>query len=196
MCVYVRTYVYIKHQQPQQAHQNQPPPQQQPPPRAPLPPGPPPAAMDTTQAVMSAQANLLRSMAQQVQAGTAPPGMKAATLALMQARAAMMASMGMPVFGLPAQMQGLQGVMAMPSHGAAAAPRPADSVTVASLLKRPGRLSRPERIFVILRGLPGAGKTRVARTLRDIEVCIHTQGASGADTTPQHCGREDSKGGV
>jgi adenylylsulfate kinase-like enzyme len=27
-----------------------------------------------------------------------------------------------------------------------------------------------QRIFIILRGLPGAGKSRVARTLRDIEV--------------------------
>jgi YLP motif-containing protein 1 len=42
--------------------------------------------------------------------------------------------------------------------------------TVASIFKRPGRLKRPPRIFIILRGLPGAGKSRVARTLRDIEV--------------------------
>ena len=55
-----------------------------------------------------------------------------------------------------------------------APPRPAPTVRVADILKRPGRLKRPERIFIILRGLPGAGKTRVGRTLRDIEVaCIY-----------------------
>jgi YLP motif-containing protein 1 len=37
-------------------------------------------------------------------------------------------------------------------------------------MRRPGRLKRPERICIVLRGLPGAGKSRVARTLRDIEV--------------------------
>jgi len=34
---------------------------------------------------------------------------------------------------------------------------------------KPGRESRPDRICVILRGLPGSGKTYVARKLRDIE---------------------------
>jgi hypothetical protein len=33
----------------------------------------------------------------------------------------------------------------------------------ADLLRRPGRLSRPERLVVVLRGLPGAG----AAALRD-----------------------------
>jgi len=40
----------------------------------------------------------------------------------------------------------------------------------ADLLRRPGRARRPARIVVILRGLPGAGKSRTARTIRDIEV--------------------------
>lgn len=34
----------------------------------------------------------------------------------------------------------------------------------------PGRAKRPRRIAVVLRGLPGSGKTRVAGRLRDIEV--------------------------
>jgi YLP motif-containing protein 1 len=46
----------------------------------------------------------------------------------------------------------------------------APTYNVADLMRRPGRLKRPERICIVLRGLPGAGKSRVARTLRDIEV--------------------------
>jgi len=34
----------------------------------------------------------------------------------------------------------------------------------------PGRTRRPARIAVILRGLPGSGKSRTGRTIRDIEV--------------------------
>jgi YLP motif-containing protein 1 len=33
----------------------------------------------------------------------------------------------------------------------------------------PGRLSRPKRILVILRGLPGSGKSHVARVIRETE---------------------------
>ncbi|XP_068610149.1 YLP motif-containing protein 1-like [Brachionichthys hirsutus] len=38
------------------------------------------------------------------------------------------------------------------------------------ILKPPGRLSRPERIVVIMRGLPGSGKSHVAKLIRDKEV--------------------------
>ncbi|KAM3860949.1 uncharacterized protein ylpm1 [Diretmus argenteus] len=38
------------------------------------------------------------------------------------------------------------------------------------LLKPPGRLSRPERIVIIMRGLPGSGKSHVAKLIRDKEV--------------------------
>ncbi|XP_034018279.1 YLP motif-containing protein 1 isoform X2 [Thalassophryne amazonica] len=38
------------------------------------------------------------------------------------------------------------------------------------LLKSPGRLSRPERIVIIMRGLPGSGKSHVAKLIRDKEV--------------------------
>uniref|UniRef100_A0A3P8PQK7 YLP motif-containing protein 1 n=1 Tax=Astatotilapia calliptera TaxID=8154 RepID=A0A3P8PQK7_ASTCA len=38
------------------------------------------------------------------------------------------------------------------------------------ILKLPGRLSRPERIVIIMRGLPGSGKTHVAKLIRDKEV--------------------------
>ncbi|XP_023259238.1 YLP motif-containing protein 1 isoform X2 [Seriola lalandi dorsalis] len=38
------------------------------------------------------------------------------------------------------------------------------------ILKPPGRSSRPERIVIIMRGLPGSGKSHVARLIRDKEV--------------------------
>ncbi|XP_054616961.1 YLP motif-containing protein 1 isoform X2 [Dunckerocampus dactyliophorus] len=41
---------------------------------------------------------------------------------------------------------------------------------VDDILKPPGRQSRPERIVVIMRGLPGSGKSHVAKLIRDKEV--------------------------
>ncbi|XP_073442991.1 YLP motif-containing protein 1 [Dendrobates tinctorius] len=41
---------------------------------------------------------------------------------------------------------------------------------VDDLLKKPGRGNRPDRIVVIMRGLPGSGKTHVAKLIRDKEV--------------------------
>ncbi|XP_023148190.2 YLP motif-containing protein 1 isoform X2 [Amphiprion ocellaris] len=38
------------------------------------------------------------------------------------------------------------------------------------ILKPPGRMSRPERIVIIMRGLPGSGKSHVAKLIRDKEV--------------------------
>ncbi|XP_062293464.1 YLP motif-containing protein 1 [Scomber scombrus] len=38
------------------------------------------------------------------------------------------------------------------------------------ILKPPGRLTRPERIVIIMRGLPGSGKSHVAKLIRDKEV--------------------------
>ncbi|XP_005170211.2 YLP motif-containing protein 1 isoform X1 [Danio rerio] len=38
------------------------------------------------------------------------------------------------------------------------------------ILKPPGRSSRPDRIVVIMRGLPGSGKSHVAKLIRDKEV--------------------------
>lgn len=38
------------------------------------------------------------------------------------------------------------------------------------ILKPPGRTSRPERIVIIMRGLPGSGKSHVAKLIRDKEV--------------------------
>uniref|UniRef100_A0A3P9LMZ3 YLP motif-containing protein 1 n=1 Tax=Oryzias latipes TaxID=8090 RepID=A0A3P9LMZ3_ORYLA len=38
------------------------------------------------------------------------------------------------------------------------------------ILKPPGRLSRPDRIVIIMRGLPGSGKSHVAKLIRDKEV--------------------------
>ncbi|XP_035277898.1 YLP motif-containing protein 1 [Anguilla anguilla] len=41
---------------------------------------------------------------------------------------------------------------------------------VDDILKMPGRESRPERIVIIMRGLPGSGKSHVAKLIRDKEV--------------------------
>ncbi|XP_066550129.1 YLP motif-containing protein 1 isoform X2 [Amia ocellicauda] len=45
-----------------------------------------------------------------------------------------------------------------------------DTKNVDDILKPPGRESRPERIVIIMRGLPGSGKTHVAKLIRDKEV--------------------------
>ncbi|XP_069807271.1 YLP motif-containing protein 1 isoform X2 [Dendropsophus ebraccatus] len=45
-----------------------------------------------------------------------------------------------------------------------------ETKNVDDLLKKPGRASRPDRIVVIMRGLPGSGKTHVAKLIRDKEV--------------------------
>ncbi|XP_076874241.1 uncharacterized protein ylpm1 isoform X2 [Brachyhypopomus gauderio] len=41
---------------------------------------------------------------------------------------------------------------------------------VEDLLKSPGRVNRPDRIVVIMRGLPGSGKSHLAKLIRDKEV--------------------------
>ena len=41
---------------------------------------------------------------------------------------------------------------------------------VLELVKSPGRLKRPKRIAIIIRGAPGSGKSHLARKLRDAEV--------------------------
>eukprot|EP00240_Pyramimonas_obovata_P000440 CAMPEP_0118928990 /NCGR_PEP_ID=MMETSP1169-20130426/6122_1 /TAXON_ID=36882 /ORGANISM="Pyramimonas obovata, Strain CCMP722" /LENGTH=570 /DNA_ID=CAMNT_0006871103 /DNA_START=38 /DNA_END=1746 /DNA_ORIENTATION=- len=46
----------------------------------------------------------------------------------------------------------------------------ATTVAAKTLFKPPDRAKRPRMIAVILRGLPGSGKTRVAQALRDVEV--------------------------
>ncbi|KAH7372466.1 hypothetical protein KP509_17G006000 [Ceratopteris richardii] len=43
-------------------------------------------------------------------------------------------------------------------------------VDAVSIFRSPGRLTRPERFVVILRGLPGSGKSYLAKALRDVEV--------------------------
>ncbi|XP_069591837.1 YLP motif-containing protein 1 [Ranitomeya imitator] len=45
-----------------------------------------------------------------------------------------------------------------------------ETKNVDDLLKKPGRGNRPDRIVVIMRGLPGSGKTHVAKLIRDKEV--------------------------
>ncbi|XP_068110635.1 YLP motif-containing protein 1 isoform X2 [Hyperolius riggenbachi] len=45
-----------------------------------------------------------------------------------------------------------------------------ETINVDDILKKPGRANRPERIVVIMRGLPGSGKTHVAKLIRDKEV--------------------------
>ena len=41
-----------------------------------------------------------------------------------------------------------------------------ESVSVEDLLCNPGRKTRPEHLVVILRGLPGSGKSHVAKLLK------------------------------
>ena len=43
-------------------------------------------------------------------------------------------------------------------------------VSAESLFLRPGRASRPKRVTIILRGLPGSGKSAAARKLREVEL--------------------------
>lgn len=43
-------------------------------------------------------------------------------------------------------------------------------VDAVSLMRRPGRLSRPPKMLVVLRGLPGSGRSHLARRLREVEV--------------------------
>ncbi|GAQ80369.1 hypothetical protein KFL_000520420 [Klebsormidium nitens] len=43
-------------------------------------------------------------------------------------------------------------------------------VDARDIFKQPGRSTRPDRFVVILRGLPGSGKSHLARALRDVEV--------------------------
>jgi len=43
-------------------------------------------------------------------------------------------------------------------------------VDALTLLRPPHRASRPKRILVVLRGLPGSGKSFLAKKMRDVEV--------------------------
>lgn len=69
---------------------------------------------------------------------------------------------------------------------AAAAPQAAvmprqqqqQTVPAESVFEAPGRRYRPEKICVILRGLPGSGKSHVARLLRDLENVRHSGGVA------------------
>lgn len=52
------------------------------------------------------------------------------------------------------------------------APVEFDIVTVEDLLNPPGRYGRPCKMVVILRGLPGSGKSHVARLIKEKEVLM------------------------
>ena len=43
-------------------------------------------------------------------------------------------------------------------------------VPAEALFRPPGRAQRPKRIAIILRGLPGSGKSAAARKLREVEL--------------------------
>lgn len=59
-----------------------------------------------------------------------------------------------------------------PSPGAAtpAAPQTPVLVDLQHVLLPPGRFQRPKRLLLILRGLPGSGKSHVAKVIRQLEV--------------------------
>lgn len=87
---------------------------------------------------------------------------------------------------LPWQQQQQQHLQPQPQTSTAAAQPPvADSVPVlqavqqapskivtdaGSLFQKPGRVARPKRVAIVLRGLPGSGKSYIAKKLKDIEV--------------------------
>ncbi|XP_022180769.1 uncharacterized protein LOC111040974 isoform X2 [Myzus persicae] len=48
-------------------------------------------------------------------------------------------------------------------------------LTIETLLCPPGRLNRPSKIVIILRGLPGSGKSHVARLIKEKEVAMGGQ---------------------
>jgi Mrp family chromosome partitioning ATPase len=54
----------------------------------------------------------------------------------------------------------------------------ANVTDVRDLLSGPGRVRRPKRVAVVLRGLPGSGKSLVAQRLREAE-------AAAGDATPR-----------
>lgn len=47
--------------------------------------------------------------------------------------------------------------------------KPGGEVDATTLFLLPGRATRPSKICLILRGLPGSGKTHLAKLIRDIE---------------------------
>ena len=59
---------------------------------------------------------------------------------------------------------------AVPGAAATAAPLLEVVVPAESLFLPPGRQSRPKRVAIVLRGLPGSGKSAAARKLRELEL--------------------------
>ena len=63
-----------------------------------------------------------------------------------------------------------------PESEAMSAPLPAPEAAprvitdAAAIFQNPGRASRPRRVAIVLRGLPGSGKSFIAKKLKDIEV--------------------------
>jgi YLP motif-containing protein 1 len=70
-------------------------------------------------------------------------------------------------------MQQLQAVPSQPQLPPAPLPPPAEfkpqKIDAASVFLGAGRRSRPSKMCILLRGLPGTGKTHVAKLLRDTE---------------------------
>lgn len=60
----------------------------------------------------------------------------------------------------------------MPPANPHTAEQPAAKIVTdaASIFQVPGRVTRPKRLAIVLRGLPGSGKSFVAKRLKDIEV--------------------------
>ena len=61
--------------------------------------------------------------------------------------------------------------LAAASKPSATPPVQAETVAIETLLDSPHRASRPEHLVLILRGLPGSGKTFAAKKIRDREMC-------------------------
>jgi YLP motif-containing protein 1 len=82
---------------------------------------------------------------------------------------------GQPAAQVPAGPAGLAPAAAAaptaaPAPEAAQQPVVQQKVQLRSLLLRPGRHKRPPRLLLVLRGLPGSGKSHLARKIKEVEV--------------------------
>eukprot|EP01018_Ginkgo_biloba_P011039 Gb_23470 [translate_table: standard] len=68
---------------------------------------------------------------------------------------------------MPFKQYGDQGKHFPPKQAQEDRPKVVDAVNI---FRQPGRATRPDRFVVILRGLPGSGKSYLAKALRDVEV--------------------------
>ena len=52
-------------------------------------------------------------------------------------------------------------------------PQRAETLMVDAILSNPGRVSRPDRIVIIIRGAPGSGKSYLSKLIKVINIHTH-----------------------